>query len=372
MNRLLKSIAGLLVLANVGILSAGADEIPLPDDYMQLEWIRSTPGGQQYINTGYKPLASDVVTCVVDVENVQASGCSFACVFGSKLNNMKYSFAFFTHMDGSTGNNPSYDRGGIENGRNDGHFYGGAGSFTCGQRTTLVCDTKSARWWTVDSSVTNTTSTVDLALNDCRNDMFIFTENTASSAGGLSSPGSTYNTMKLYSFSIAHADGTKVRDFIPCRNASGKCGLWDKVTGVFYPNANTSGTQDFLGPDNIDVFVSYINSTRGGQQYLNTKYMAKANDVVTCVVDVENVQTSSSTWAAIFGSKVNNGLYSYAFFTHDANNGSYNNKNPHYERGQTNVPYQGIKGTFTCGQRTTLVCDSHTARWWADGSLVTN
>ena len=38
-------------------------------------------------------------------------------------------------------------------------------------------------------------------------------------------------------------NGTLIRDFIPCKNASGVIGLWDDVNGVFYQNAG-SGTFD--------------------------------------------------------------------------------------------------------------------------------
>lgn len=367
MNRLLKSIAGLLVLANIGILSAGADEIPLPDDYMQLEWIRSTPGGQQYINTEYVAKVSDVVTCVVDVENVQASSSTWATIFGAKLDNADNCYAFFSHMGDASNNKPSYHRNSADAG-------GTAGMFSCGRKTKIVCDATKAQWWPVDEP--ETVKTLALAATvDCVSEMYIFTENIHETTGQMRTLAtSTWNTMKLYSFTIETANGLKIRDYVPCRAPGGKVGLWDKVTGEFFGNANLSGTEDFHGSDEVDVFVSYIQSSRGGQQYLNTKYIAKANDVVTCVVNVENEQASSSTFAAIFGSKVDNGSYSYAFFTHDGSKKGYTYKinYPHYERGMSNVVYEGGARGFTCGQRTTLICDSHTARWWADGSTVTN
>ena len=40
-----------LLLACAGVLSVRAEDVPLPDGYVQLEWIRSTSGGQQYIDT---------------------------------------------------------------------------------------------------------------------------------------------------------------------------------------------------------------------------------------------------------------------------------------------------------------------------------
>lgn len=56
-------------------------------------------------------------------------------------------------------------------------------------------------------------------------------------------------TMQLYSFSIADG-GTIVRDFVPCRTADDKIGLWDKMENKFYANA---GAGTFVpGPDIIE------------------------------------------------------------------------------------------------------------------------
>lgn len=47
-----------------------------------------------------------------------------------------------------------------------------------------------------------------------------------------------YGSIRLYSMQI-YDNGTLVRDFIPCQNASGAVGLWDDVNSVFYGNAGT-------------------------------------------------------------------------------------------------------------------------------------
>lgn len=55
---------------------------------------------------------------------------------------------------------------------------------------------------------------------------------------------SRWATAKLYSCKI-YDNRTLVRDFIPVKRTSdNKCGLWDKATKAFYPNA---GTGDFTG-----------------------------------------------------------------------------------------------------------------------------
>lgn len=49
--------------------------------------------------------------------------------------------------------------------------------------------------------------------------------------------------MRLYSCKIwkttAFEGVPLIRDFIPCKNASGEVGLWDDVNSVFYGNAGT-------------------------------------------------------------------------------------------------------------------------------------
>lgn len=52
-------------------------------------------------------------------------------------------------------------------------------------------------------------------------------------------------TMKLYSCQI-YDNGTLVRDFAPCMNASGVCGLYDRVNKAFYPSASSTA---LLPPD---------------------------------------------------------------------------------------------------------------------------
>ena len=58
---------------------------------------------------------------------------------------------------------------------------------------------------------------------------------------------------KIYSCKI-HDNGTLVRDFIPCTNASGAVGLWDDVNRVFYGNA---GTGSFISGPVIDPMAPH-------------------------------------------------------------------------------------------------------------------
>lgn len=48
-----------------------------------------------------------------------------------------------------------------------------------------------------------------------------------------------YGSGKMYSCKI-YDNGNLVRDYIPCKNPSGICGLYDKVNRVFYSSANNN------------------------------------------------------------------------------------------------------------------------------------
>lgn len=69
-----------------------------------------------------------------------------------------------------------------------------------------------------------------------------------------------------------------VRDFVPCRNAAGRVGLWDSASGAFYGNA---GTGDFAaGPAYLGSHKTLVNGTayevKGGKCLVNgTAYSVK-------------------------------------------------------------------------------------------------
>ena len=44
---------------------------------------------------------------------------------------------------------------------------------------------------------------------------------------------------RVYSFIMNKADGTPIREFVPCKYRDGTAGMFDMVSGVFYGNAGT-------------------------------------------------------------------------------------------------------------------------------------
>ena len=230
-----------LVLMAAAILAGGLAGVELPKDFRALDFIRST--GTQYIDTGYLTAPNDEVRCVVSVDVEQVKTSRFACIFGTKMNNDRDAFAFFTHFDSPIGKRSSYNRG-----LNREQTVGTG--FPYGEKTTLVCQGLTARWTGVSGR--QGAITTSGALTRGQNTLYVFQENTGA-ANGSHLTLSSWITMNLYAFTITGADGVQRRDFVPCRNAKGVLGLFDRVEGKFYANA---GTGEFLGSDDALLQLS--------------------------------------------------------------------------------------------------------------------
>lgn len=136
-------------------------------------------------------------------------------------------------------------RGGGENAKGGAeHFYD--------RKVNLVCEGKSASWTVLEGADAGASESVAYTQGEPGNAkpdrhlyIFAFNESDNNSAPG----DHIKSVMKLYSFKISE-NGQLVRDFLPCRNASGVAGLYDPVTERFYANA---GTGAFIGSDEIPL-----------------------------------------------------------------------------------------------------------------------
>lgn len=182
----------------------------LPSGYKQLEYIESS--GTQYIDTGVRVMPENYqqlkmsVTC----EKIgQGSGASNWLVDGSNVANAY----FYT---------------GVYNGK---YYYGcgttdhDTGIAAASGKQTFTLDIPSAKF-TVSNAV----------------DVSISTEAVTASAS-LYLFGFNYNPVRCYAEKIyscqIYTGATLVRDFIPCKTASGVIGLYDTVGRQFYANAGT-------------------------------------------------------------------------------------------------------------------------------------
>lgn len=172
----------------------------LPSGYTKLQWIEST--GTQWADTGVCAKGSQTKV-VADVEITYGS--SWTMILGS-FNSGAY-FSWWTNGSALL------------------PYYGSTHQQDTGMvgRGTLTAD--KAVWSYGDTSMTFSESTFTATST-----MYLFSVN----AGGDYASAS----MKLYSCKI-YDGSTLVRDFIPCKNASGTVGLWDDVGSQFYGNAGT-------------------------------------------------------------------------------------------------------------------------------------
>lgn len=188
----------------------------LPSGYTRLDYIEAT--GTQYINTEFIPNGNSRI--VMDCEPTSVDN----------------TFGFFCARTATSATDTTANVLFCISGKYRKDFYGTSkatsGAYAAGKRITI------------DSNKNNVSIGTDYSL--------VFTASMNASPMALllmatAVPGSTAGTftnianfakMKLYSAKI-YDNGTLVRDFIPCKNASGTIGLWDNVNSVFYANAGT-------------------------------------------------------------------------------------------------------------------------------------
>lgn len=176
----------------------------LPSGYTRLDYIESS--GTQYINTGFKP--NQNTRCVIDIENLSSAQAAF---FGARASQTAASFTYFS-LTATTG------RSDYGSSKQSMSFTNTVGRYTVDQNKN-VCTANGV-------TATGTANTFQLT-----NNLYLMAVNQADAA--------IQNAkMKLYSAKV-YDNGTLVRDFIPCKNASGAIGLWDNVNSAFYANAGT-------------------------------------------------------------------------------------------------------------------------------------
>lgn len=189
----------------------------LPSGYTQLEYIAST--GTQYIDTGFianQNTRLDMVAVPSSVEEA-AAGIGFI-PYGA--GNSYNSAAFECYTSGS-----KYEF-------NFGTQNTFIGSPAVGQKLT-ISHNKNAVSLTVNDDAPITATLTANTFTTPRN-LILFGINRSAPLLGL---------LRLYSCQI-YDNGTLVRDFVPCINASSELGLWDNVNSQFYSNA---GSGDFIG-----------------------------------------------------------------------------------------------------------------------------
>lgn len=198
----------------------------LPSGYKRVEYVQSVPSQYSCIDTGFKPNQNTRVRIVAE----WSPSSTTSWLFGARNGTNKGAFAFLT--------------------------YKGAYRADYGTATTTLPSSPSGKI-TVDldknaiklNGVTVATASEQTFTTTCN--LVLFANNTAGTIAG-------YTSGKLYSCQI-YDNGMLVRDFIPCKNASGTIGLWDDVNSKFYTNA---GTGVFTaGPEVSGTHKALVNGT---------------------------------------------------------------------------------------------------------------
>lgn len=177
----------------------------LPSGYKRLEYIKSD--GKQYIKTGFVP--NQDTRIVYDCYRETASAADH--FFGVRTGNTtKNAFNFYIYNSGwrsgynsttTSVNGPSTGRYLIDKDKNVTYING------------------------------ETLGTAPYASFASGGEAYLFAMQNVGS-------GIAYGSHRLYSCQI-YDNGTIVRDFVPCVNASGEVGLYDLVTQAFFGNAGT-------------------------------------------------------------------------------------------------------------------------------------
>ena len=200
-------------ITGVGIAPSG-----LPAGFTALDYIEST--GSQYIDTGFKHNQDTRVVMDAQLTSVSSNAWLFEGRNGTgSASSLASKSVFFYYSSTSLW---TTDYGGSGDRLN----FSGIGST---DRLSIDYDKNIC---TINGqTVTHTATTFQSNYN-----LFLLADNRAGSASGPASA-------KLYSCQI-YDNGTLIRDFAPCINASGEIGLYDKVNGAFYGNA---GSGEFTG-----------------------------------------------------------------------------------------------------------------------------
>ena len=175
----------------------------LPSGYTQLEYIRSS--GTQYINTGVVDTSNTTIDLDLEVESILPH-----YTYGVQQNSTGYAY------------NAIYQNNVLE------YNYANL-NFTQAARTKMQQRIADGTMYATINGVT-VSGAIGVPFQDT---ILIFAIRWNNGNIRLYPA-----AVKLYTFSIKKS-GTLVRNFIPCKNASGVVGLYDTVEGQFYANAGT-------------------------------------------------------------------------------------------------------------------------------------
>lgn len=180
----------------------------LPVGYTQIEYIEGT--GTQYIDTGFNPDNNTRVD--IDFQFTDTAGTSgWSCLFGAAdSSSNENSFSVWLNTSA------------LE------YYYGSSSkSFSVNGNT----DRHKANLNNATAAIDTDTITMDDEAFSCSKNLFLLATSRTGEA-------TYFSDCKIFSCKI-YDNGTIVRDYVPCVNASGIAGLYDLANKSFYQNAGT-------------------------------------------------------------------------------------------------------------------------------------
>ncbi len=196
----------------------------LPSGYTKLEYIEST--GTQWIDTKVLPAETRILIDAFILEKNTGNDHHIASASWAETGKPELFNVMRLRAD-RTGYAVRYGNGNLRNIEHQGNVFGRHTFNRNFQASPYTAQVDSAETITLTPGVVGSIGTT-LPL-------FAFRRNNGSCSGFIS--------MRLYSCKIwktvAFEGVPLIRDFIPCKNASGEVGLWDDVNSVFYGNAGT-------------------------------------------------------------------------------------------------------------------------------------
>lgn len=210
--------------SGTGVFVPSVEPRNLPDDYTQVEYIQSS--GTQYIDTGFKPNQDTRV--VMDAQPINATSNGYHAIFGCRGDGVFYEL----YKAASSSTNLMF-------------FYGStySQSFTIDWSARQIFEINKNVATVGGVSLSYAATTFQLSCN-----LYLGVDNEGGKANG-------FTPMCIYSCQV-YDNGNLIRDFVPCKNASGEYGLYDLVNDVFYTNAGSGTFSAGSTVDTIDGFNS--------------------------------------------------------------------------------------------------------------------
>lgn len=196
----------------------------LPSGYKRLEYIEST--GTQWIDTKVFPAETRILIDAFILEKNTGNDHHIASAAWAEPGKAELFNVMRLRAD-RTGYAVRYGNDNLRNIEHQGNVFG---------RHTFNRNFPASPYTAqVDSAETITLTPGVVGSIGCNLPLFAFRRNNGSCSG--------FTSMRLYSCKIWKTTAVEgvplIRDFIPCKNASGEVGLWDDVNSVFYGNAGT-------------------------------------------------------------------------------------------------------------------------------------